>query len=192
MEKKICSKCKIEKSIERFCKDKSKKSGYKSQCNLCIYLRTKIYKSKNASILSAKRKKYYEDNKELHNFNSKIYRQNNREKLKLKQKEKYQNNPLYKIKVNVRRRINKVLHDKTMSSFDIVGCSAEELKIYIEKQFTEGMSWKNYGKFGWHIDHIMPLDSGKTEEEIVKLCNYTNLQPLWCNENWEKGKKIKH
>ena len=54
----------------------------------------------------------------------------------------------------------------------------------------EGMSWDNYGYYGWHIDHIIPLSFAKTEEETYKLCHYTNLQPLWANDNLTKGKKL--
>ena len=71
-----------------------------------------------------------------------------------------------------------------------MGCSPKELKIYLEGQFTEGMSWDNHKRTGWHIDHIIPLSSAKTEEEVYRLCHYTNLQPLWCNENYKKGKKL--
>ena len=52
------------------------------------------------------------------------------------------------------------------------------------------MCWDNYGKFGWHIDHIIPLSSASSEEEIFKLCHYTNLQPLWAFDNLSKGNKI--
>jgi len=52
------------------------------------------------------------------------------------------------------------------------------------------MSWKNYGRKGWEIDHIIPLSSATTKEELIKLCHYTNLQPLWWWENLEKGNKI--
>jgi hypothetical protein len=71
---------------------------------------------------------------------------------------------------------------------DIIGCTPQELKEHIEKKFKEGMSWNNRDK--WHIDHIIPLSSGKTEEEILKLCHYTNLQPLWAKENLEKSNKL--
>ena len=56
--------------------------------------------------------------------------------------------------------------------------------------FTPEMNWSNYGKFGWHIDHIIPLDSANTEDEMYKLCHYTNLQPLWWSENLSKGHKV--
>ncbi len=52
------------------------------------------------------------------------------------------------------------------------------------------MSWDNHTKYGWHIDHIIPLASAKTEEELKSLCHYTNLQPLWAKENLSKGAKI--
>jgi hypothetical protein len=65
-----------------------------------------------------------------------------------------------------------------------LGCSLEELKVYIESKFEPWMSWCNYGKYngglnyGWDIDHIIPISSAKTEEEFHELCHYKNLQPL--------------
>ena len=55
---------------------------------------------------------------------------------------------------------------------------------------VDGMSWDNYGRDGWHIDHIIPLSSTKIKEEIIKLNHYTNLQPLWATDNLKKGSKI--
>ena len=52
------------------------------------------------------------------------------------------------------------------------------------------MSWDNHKLNGWHIDHITPLSLAKTEDDVHKLCHYTNLQPLWCNENYKKGTKV--
>lgn len=52
------------------------------------------------------------------------------------------------------------------------------------------MSWDNHSVFGWHVDHIVPLNSANTEDELYKLCHYTNLQPLWASENISKGDKI--
>ena len=51
------------------------------------------------------------------------------------------------------------------------------------------MTWDNYGKYGWHIDHIIPLGTAKTEKDLEKLLHYSNTQPLWAEENLSKSKK---
>jgi hypothetical protein len=95
---------------------------------------------------------------------------------------------------SVRRRIKKYLLirniTKKNTTFIIVGCVPSELKIHLESQFTTGMSWDNYGLYGWHIDHKVPLSSAKSEEELLKLCHYSNLQPLWAEDNLKKGSSI--
>ena len=81
----------------------------------------------------------------------------------------------------------------TPDSLELIGCTPEELKIHIEKQFTIGMSWDNYGTYGdntWNIDHKIPLSSAKTKNDIYTLSHYTNLQPMWSKENLKKGNKI--
>jgi hypothetical protein len=75
-----------------------------------------------------------------------------------------------------------------MRTEDILGCKFDFFKIHIETQFEEGMNWFNHGK--WHIDHKVPLYIGKTVDEIIKLNHYTNLQPLWADENLTKSSKI--
>ena len=100
----------------------------------------------------------------------------------------------YRLIQNLRSRLYMFTKEsvikKTKKFNDYIGCTGEELKNYLEKQFQIGMSWDNYGK--WHIDHIIPLSSFKTEEELYKLCHYTNLQPLWASENIAKHNKITH
>jgi hypothetical protein len=77
---------------------------------------------------------------------------------------------------------------KKNKTFEIIGCSPEFLKEYIENLFIDGMSWENRNQ--WHIDHIIPLSSAKTEKQMYKLCHYTNLQPLWVEDNLKKSNKI--
>jgi hypothetical protein len=71
---------------------------------------------------------------------------------------------------------------------EYIGCSQEELKLHIEKQFTFDMSWDNAGE--WHVDHKIPLSSAETPEEMYRLCHYTNLQPMWALDNIKKGDKL--
>jgi hypothetical protein len=69
-----------------------------------------------------------------------------------------------------------------------LGCTYAEAFEHLSKQFTKGMTWDNYGE--WHIDHYIPLSSAKNESELKKLAKYTNLQPLWAEDNLSKGATI--
>lgn len=70
-----------------------------------------------------------------------------------------------------------------------IGCDWLELLVHLESKFKPGMTRENYGPV-WHVDHIIPLASAKTEDEIIKLCHYSNLQSLFALENFQKGAKI--
>ena len=108
--------------------------------------------------------------------------------------QKTKRHPKYIILRALRRRlsdtIRKVGANKKASTMEILGCSAEDFKNYLENKFREGMIWENYGT--WHIDHFYPCDSfDLTKDEEQKRCfHYTNLQPLWATENLKKSNKI--
>lgn len=101
--------------------------------------------------------------------------------------------PKYALICSLRSRLyqaftkRKVVRERGLGK--ILGAPLDQAKAHLEKQFTEGMSWENYGD--WHVDHIIPLSSAKTQEDLVVLCHHTNLQPLWAEENLRKGAKIK-
>ena len=220
MEKKICKKCKEEKETCEFGVHNSTKDKLRTICNECRKIEGKIYRQQNSEArkltlknwysknpeynrnyylnntesINKQNKEWYENNKEKHRENNRNWREKNIERVR-----EYHNNlikyqrktdPIKQLIFNVRNRISSVLKNKTKSSFDIVGCPPIFLKEHLEKQFTDGMSWENHGLYGWHIDHIIPLASAKTEEEIYKLCHYTNLQPLWAEDNLKKSNKI--
>lgn len=75
-----------------------------------------------------------------------------------------------------------------------LGCSLEELKTHLEQQFQLGMTWENWSRTGWHIDHIQPLSSFDLtdREQFLKAAHYTNLQPLWAKDNLVKHNKISY
>ena len=100
-------------------------------------------------------------------------------------------NPLTKIKENLRTRLNKFIkkENKSKNLKTILGCSFDELKVHLESKFYKNITWDNYGDV-WCIDHIIPLASAKSKEEIEKLNHYTNLQPLLTEDNLKKGKKL--
>lgn len=113
--------------------------------------------------------------------------------------ERKKNDPVFKIQIRMRQRIGNFLKVKKLSkkntTFKMIGCTPEFLKIYLEKKFyphpktNEKMTWKNHTLHGWHVDHIKPLDMAKTISEAEKLSHYTNLQPMWADENISKGNK---
>ena len=206
MESKVCSKCGIEKEVCDFHKWKYGPDGYKRECKECRKLETKTYYSNNNEKVKLRVNKYrksnldkvkevrtriYERDRERILMVNKLYRENNREKRNEYTRNRKSTDPIFKLKhlMNSRMRIfmrsrNIQKHNKT---FDIIGCTPNELKEHIQTQFNNGMSWDNQGE--WHIDHIIPLSSGKNEDEIIRLCHYTNLQPLWAIDNMKKGSK---
>jgi len=99
------------------------------------------------------------------------------------------------ISLNLRNRIYYALSScgvcKTQASADLIGCTAEELRQHLQAQFTDGMGWDNYGRDGWHIDHIRPCASFDLADlEQQRQCfHYSNLQPLWAADNIRKGAK---
>jgi len=165
-------------------------------------------------------KSYYDNNKELFSQKSKDYRLKNREKLNEKKKEwdknrsieekrNYRNNynktkkiedPLYKLRCNTRSYLSMILRklgfNKSRKTTEILGCSFEELKSYLESKFEPWMTWENRGlyngelNYGWDVDHIIPLSSAETEDDIIKLNHYTNLQPLCSKINRDIKKDI--
>lgn len=103
-------------------------------------------------------------------------------------------NPTIAIAERVRGRIKDAFrrmgYTKKSKTSEIIGCSFDELKSHIERQFMRGMNWENRNK--WHIDHIIPLSSAKNEDDVIKLSHFTNLRPLWAKENQRKNAKILH
>jgi len=207
---KECSKCGEEKPLSDFHKQKLGKYGFRSQCKKCrkehcqrnkeqmkkyrqenkehISKRMKKYRQEKKEYLEEYRKKHYQDNKEYY----KQWNQENRGRINERVKQRRQSDPIFKLKCNLRNRTSKAFKDKGYSkkskTREILGVEWEVVAKHIERQFTKGMNWDNYGK--WHIDHIIPLSSAKTEEEVVKLCHYSNLQPLWAEDNFSKSDSI--
>jgi hypothetical protein len=152
----------------------------------------KQYRESKKDITKNYMKDYYLSNLE----NRKKYLEKTKDKRKVKrnisEKKRRDFDLLYKLKIYVRNRIwfyikrNNIT--KKNNTYKVVGCTPQELKIHLEQKFTDGMSWDNQGN--WHIDHIIPLSSAKTEEELYKLCHFTNLQPMWATDNIKKGSKI--
>jgi hypothetical protein len=107
-------------------------------------------------------------------------------------KNRRKSDPVYKMRRNIRsliyHSIKKQGYAKRSKTYKILGCDFDTFKKHIERQFTKGMTWENHGE--WHYDHIIPISSAQTEEEVIKLNHYTNFQPLWAEDNLRKSDKI--
>jgi hypothetical protein len=160
----------------------------------------KKWRDNNKEYLSNKSKKWTEENKEHRKQYLKEYREKNIDKIR-KTKRDYERNrkasdPLYKLVANFRTAIYQVLKESNVEKnghyFDILGYTPEELINHLEKQFTEGMTWENYGEF--HIDHKLPISSFNIkeigDEEFMKCWSLDNLQPMWGEENIRKSNKV--
>ena len=147
----------------------------------------KYYLSKKEDIL-IKRKINYLNNRESKLKYQKEYQQNNKVKRNKHLSERRKTDDLFRLITNIRNLINNSFYDmnysKTSRTQEILGCSFEELKSYLELKFEPWMTWKNRGIYngelnnGWDIDHIIPLSEAISVDDIVKLNHYTNLQPL--------------
>jgi hypothetical protein len=178
---KTCIRCKIDKALTNFNIRKDSKDGFTNTCKMCHKILCSQRYLTNKTNVIEKSIKWKKNNK------SKVI-----ESHKKYQKKKRANDELLKVKESIRRSILRGLkgEKKTIKSIQIIGCSWEQLKHHLEIQFQEGMTWDNHGQYGWHIDHIRPLASAKTQEEIYNLNYYTNLQPLWWEDNIKKGDKL--
>lgn len=171
----------------------------------------KEYATDNQDKISAWFAQYYQQHKDLIKTRTKLRQKEHKEQLQLYNKEYWKDekkcqsrrerqamrrktDPLFKLRERISGRLLEVLKSrgwkKTTRLSQSVGCTVQQLRIHLEKQFTKGMSWDNHSLPGWHIDHIVPLDSAKTVEELYSLCHYTNLQPLWALDNIRKGNKL--
>ena len=202
----ICVKCGETKKIKEFKKCSNDKRGHKRTCKDCHNKETKkdYYsdldnsRTKNRDKMKNRRKDPIIRQKD--NDRSRQFFLNNPNYGNEYATKRYKTDILYRIKKIIRSRLLKALKKnyKTGSAIEILGCSIVELKAHLEKQFytnsktSEEMTWDNYGLYTWHIDHIIPLASFDLQdrEQLLKACNYTNLQPLWAEENMHKGTKL--
>ena len=197
-----CKKCVCSHSKIKYSKldDSERETLNNKKSQRYYYNRTnyinkhKKWRTENREIYLNCNKKYYLNNREQKIEQSKKYQRENRKKRNKYRKNRRDKDVQFRIIGNLRSRIRSALYNtkKNRHTMELLGCSIEELKIHLEMRFTKGMSWDNYGFYGWHIDHIIPCASfDLTDPEQQKKCfHYTNLQPLWAEDNYKKRDKI--
>lgn len=152
----------------------------------------KFYDANNKDKSKIVARKSYLKNKIQRLIDVKNYSQQNKEHLiKMKNKrynERMKTDIIFKLHKNIKSSISNSIKrnnlNKKSKTEDILGCSFTDFKAYLETKWEPWMNWDNRGiyngelNYGWDIDHIIPLSSAKTEEDIIRLNHYTNLQPL--------------
>ena len=118
----------------------------------------------------------------------------NKEKLNSRRQERLKTNIQFRLSISLRNRLRAAIKNgyKSGSAVRDLGCTIPELKFYLEGQFQDGMTWENWTIDGWHIDHKIPLFLYNLEdrEQFLQACHYTNLQPMWAEENLRKNKYL--
>lgn len=163
-----------------------------------ITTKRKLYEEKNKSKILNRYKTYRDNNKDIIRIRKQKWYENNKNKIQSRHsdyiKSQRKNNLQFKIKDNLRSRLRMALKGnyKNGSAVKDLGCSIDELKTYLESKFQPGMTWDNWSKDGWHIDHIKPLSSFDLTDrkQLLEACHHTNLQPLWATDNLIKNNKL--
>jgi len=176
---KACNICKISKPLTDFYKHNKTKDKRQSKCKDCEKAIRKRVRQENPG-------HYYKLNPEYYKNYLKKWGQDNRENIQEIQKRHYNKklklDPIYRLRASVGSRMRECLKSqnkkKLGSAVDYLGCNYQHLKHHIESKFTDGMCWDNYGD--WEIDHIHPISKGGS-------FHYTNLQPLWWQDNRRKS-----
>lgn len=188
----FCTKCEKDKDPDEFSNRNGCKRGKEYHCKECKYEENSLWKKNNREKVNQIQKNWNTTHKEesilLVRKCANNYRKNHPDYQKNYVNNKLNTDSLYKLKHNIRTLIKfSLVHKqlvKNSKTTNILGCTFEEFKLYLEKQFESWMNWENYGKYngtlnyGWDMDHIIPLGSVSTEEAVLKLNHYTNFQPL--------------
>jgi hypothetical protein len=193
-----CSKCSEEKELNEFSIRITSKDGYNRKCKKCVTETKWLWAQKNKDKVKKSRenrkdsikeskKKWYDANPD---YNKNYKRKYNRSKRLM---ERMNNDNILKCRIKISKSIgyhikeyvnNGRYYDKALTTIEILGCSIEEFKLYIESKFESWMNWDNYGKYngefnyGWDFDHIIPICSANTIDMVYELNHYTNFQPL--------------
>jgi hypothetical protein len=185
---KHCNKCDTTKTVDQFYKDKSKRDELQSYCKECKSEHGRNWRESNPT--------YSEDWYKANPDYNKKYQSENAERIATLHRDYERKrkavDPLYRWVAQTRCRLRHILHGtgSHQPTLDLLGCNRQEYRDHLESQFTDGMSWDNYGE--WQVDHIIPVsafDQNKLDERAI-CWHYSNTQPLWAEDNMAKGSKL--
>jgi hypothetical protein len=174
---KTCTKCGVEKAVVMFAKNNRLKSGYASDCKDCRNNYRLNWDNSNREHRRTLTQKWRNDNRSHVNLTCQQYRKT------------YLNHIISTMRSRIHSAIKNASYSKKQSTICALGIDYKKYCEYLSNKFVNGMTLENYGSV-WHIDHIIPLASAKSEQELIKLLHYTNTQPLFAKDNLSKGAKL--
>lgn len=209
---KRCSGCKEWKELTCYHRCCTAPDGFQYLCKGCTKISAQQRHSKNPEKRAARYKDWLSKNAEkkrasraAYNLNNAAknaaytveYRKKNRLKYNASMRRQRQANPFLRLRNNLDCRLWSALrrqaskNTKLDGATTLIGCTLDYLREHLESQFTEGMTWDNHGKNGWHIDHKKPCASfDMSDPAQQRECfHWKNLQPLWAFDNYKKGSK---
>lgn len=160
--------------------------------------RSREYHMENRDARNALSRKWKADNAERNKLITSRWRKDNHKKVIAYAREyqlaRRRDCPAFDMQRRIQIQLSNCMrsggYTKKSRTQEILGCDWDFFKAHIERQFLKGMSWDNRSE--WHIDHIVPMASAKTEEDVIRLNHFTNLRPLWAKDNIAKGDRITH
>ncbi len=150
---------------------------------------------KNPQAQRARTEKYRASHIEQVKESRARYKAENRQRCTDYQRNKRQSDPVYKFRTSFTHLMSLYRKKKgytgTKGTWEMVGCDFDTFLAYIQSQFAEGMTLENYGHGAgkWNIDHIIPICTAKTDEDIERLNHYSNLRPMWATDNYRRARK---
>jgi hypothetical protein len=194
----LCGKCSIVLTPEiqvagrKCCKpcDNKRRNESKKSNKDTVHQLQKVYYENNKEKIKEYYKDHYTKNKDKYMENNKKWRDENRDKINEQMREKMRNNENLRLRKNLRKKLHYCL-TKDRPTMEYIGCDLEFLKSWLEYNFTEGMTFENYGLY-WHVDHVIPCAKFNFENksEIKSCFSWYNLQPLEASKNFSKHDKI--
>jgi hypothetical protein len=190
IEMKKCTGCQETKTLDEFSETQKRR-----KCIKCLNAECREYKRKNRGLISQYNKNYKAANrKTIKKYNHK-YNKNNRRAIQTRQTRTHRlrrkKDPVYKMAITLRGRIRHLIFGdgERKGSRSLVGCDYKFVRDWLESQFKDDMSFENHGPV-WHVDHVIPcskFDLEDNDDEQFKCCNWSNLQPLYVNDNFTKS-----
>ena len=149
----------------------------------------------NPEAFKERKERYVQSHREQYKESNRRYKSENRQKCSDYERNKRHSDPVYRFRTSVRCLIwgynKKKGYTGGKTVWEMVGCDFDAFLAHIQRQFEDGMTLENYGHgIGcWNIDHIIPISTAQTDEDIERLNHYSNLRPLWATDNYKKSRK---